>query len=452
MKRLPLLLSVMLLAGSQSLYPLNSENLSRKYFLDQAGHYRRASFWSGVLSAFSFYGHYQIRDNGTASLFPLALGSVSLCYSLVFNRRIREYETKLRLLETEDENPAGPEKFALDGIYRNLKKSERSSYIGWGMALAGLAIYLDKKDEIGSTYQNIGISAMAGGILFQFPVSHHYVKKVEEDLVRMDASFKTAPEPLEKNETEEKKIIEEIRNIEGIEVQEGLEIEKFIFVSQASYLGMKEGNPEISSEGYDTLSRIARFIKENPRSPVEVAGHARETGEREKDTETSAGMAQKVRDFYVEIEGIPSESISAAGYGSQQPLDKDKPEWDSRVETAMEIPRTLLNDSSKKSLLELGRKEGVMIRHHLDSLQTRMAIGEKAVYFGFNSSNIDDKFFPLLDIITRLVMEKKKSRVYIEGHTDSAGGKDYNLTLSARRARSVMDYLIGKGVEKDRML
>ena len=38
----------------------------------------------------------------------------------------------------------------------------------------------------------------------------------------------------------------------------------------------------------------------------------------------------------------------------------------------------------------------------------------------------------------------------IEGHTDSQGGREYNLDLSQRRARAVADYLVSLGVSRDR--
>jgi OOP family OmpA-OmpF porin len=39
--------------------------------------------------------------------------------------------------------------------------------------------------------------------------------------------------------------------------------------------------------------------------------------------------------------------------------------------------------------------------------------------------------------------------VEVAGHTDSQGAAEYNQGLSERRARTVMDYLIGRGVDED---
>lgn len=41
-------------------------------------------------------------------------------------------------------------------------------------------------------------------------------------------------------------------------------------------------------------------------------------------------------------------------------------------------------------------------------------------------------------------------RFTIEGHTDAVGGREYNQDLSRRRAAAVVDYLVGKGIDRSR--
>ena len=41
--------------------------------------------------------------------------------------------------------------------------------------------------------------------------------------------------------------------------------------------------------------------------------------------------------------------------------------------------------------------------------------------------------------------------IRVEGHTDSQGDDAYNLELSQRRAQAVVDYLVGKGVDRARL-
>ena len=42
--------------------------------------------------------------------------------------------------------------------------------------------------------------------------------------------------------------------------------------------------------------------------------------------------------------------------------------------------------------------------------------------------------------------------IELSAHTDSKGGDDYNQRLSDARAKSVVDYLIEKGIDKGRLM
>jgi outer membrane protein OmpA-like peptidoglycan-associated protein len=54
----------------------------------------------------------------------------------------------------------------------------------------------------------------------------------------------------------------------------------------------------------------------------------------------------------------------------------------------------------------------------------------------------------LADVIAGLRTETK---VLVEGHTDDSGNPAYDLDLSFRRARAVVEYLRGRGVPADRI-
>jgi outer membrane protein OmpA-like peptidoglycan-associated protein len=41
--------------------------------------------------------------------------------------------------------------------------------------------------------------------------------------------------------------------------------------------------------------------------------------------------------------------------------------------------------------------------------------------------------------------------ILIEGHTDNVGARALNLDLSKRRAKAVLEYLVGKGIDRKRL-
>ncbi len=74
------------------------------------------------------------------------------------------------------------------------------------------------------------------------------------------------------------------------------------------------------------------------------------------------------------------------------------------------------------------------------------------VNFETGKADIKPDSFELLNTVA-LVLNKQPSitKIGVEGHTDDVGKDDANLELSKARATSVMNYLIEKGVSKDRL-
>jgi len=71
-----------------------------------------------------------------------------------------------------------------------------------------------------------------------------------------------------------------------------------------------------------------------------------------------------------------------------------------------------------------------------------MAITLKGVYFDFNKATIKPESRPALEDASKILKDNPTIRVEIQGHTDSKGSDEYNLTLSDKRAWAVVNYLV----------
>jgi OOP family OmpA-OmpF porin len=80
----------------------------------------------------------------------------------------------------------------------------------------------------------------------------------------------------------------------------------------------------------------------------------------------------------------------------------------------------------------------------------RVATGE-TVLFSFDSAEIHEIGRRLLDEVVEISKSCPNVAVYVTGHTDAVGDIDYNIDLSERRAEAVVNYMIGKGVNADRL-
>jgi outer membrane protein OmpA-like peptidoglycan-associated protein len=71
-----------------------------------------------------------------------------------------------------------------------------------------------------------------------------------------------------------------------------------------------------------------------------------------------------------------------------------------------------------------------------------MAITLRGVYFDFDKSTIKPESRPALEDAAKILNDNPTINVEIQGHTDSKGSDEYNLSLSDRRAASVVGYLV----------
>ena len=81
----------------------------------------------------------------------------------------------------------------------------------------------------------------------------------------------------------------------------------------------------------------------------------------------------------------------------------------------------------------------------------KLVITEK-IYFSSGSDRIQSRSFNILEEIAKTLKANPQiKRLRVEGHTDSRGADDKNEALSQRRADSVRKFLIGEGIEPDRL-
>lgn len=73
------------------------------------------------------------------------------------------------------------------------------------------------------------------------------------------------------------------------------------------------------------------------------------------------------------------------------------------------------------------------------------------IHFEFNSAKLTPAATTSLNKVVKALSSQPDSRVEVAGHTDSRGNDAYNLRLSDRRAKSVRQYLIDRGIAASRI-
>jgi len=72
--------------------------------------------------------------------------------------------------------------------------------------------------------------------------------------------------------------------------------------------------------------------------------------------------------------------------------------------------------------------------------------------FASGAAKISDKSIPALNTMAEMMVKNTKFKVILKGHTDDVGDPAANQKLSLDRVNSVIAYLVGKGIDKARLV
>ena len=87
----------------------------------------------------------------------------------------------------------------------------------------------------------------------------------------------------------------------------------------------------------------------------------------------------------------------------------------------------------------------------IEVIVTETEIILKPIYFEYDKSNITQEGAFELDKLVQVMKNNDKMVILAKSHTDSRGSDKYNLTLSDRRAKSTVQYIISKGINASRI-
>jgi outer membrane protein OmpA-like peptidoglycan-associated protein len=87
----------------------------------------------------------------------------------------------------------------------------------------------------------------------------------------------------------------------------------------------------------------------------------------------------------------------------------------------------------------------------LNNIEEGSAIVLENIFFEFNKTALLPTSYNELDKVALFMVENDIKLIEISGHTDSEGADAYNQKLSEGRAKSVVEYLVSKGVSPERI-
>ena len=115
-----------------------------------------------------------------------------------------------------------------------------------------------------------------------------------------------------------------------------------------------------------------------------------------------------------------------------------------------------LSENQSLDLRDIKQDQTIQRDFNLDpigvaKIEANVSITLNNLFFDFDKAVLRSESFPELDRVVTLMKDKPTMQIEISGHTDSDGPEPYNLNLSERRAKSVVQYLTNKNIGKGRM-
>lgn len=247
---------------------------------------------------------------------------------------------------------------------------------------------------------------------------------------------------------ESDKKVEDI-TLEKVEVGKKLVMNNIAFELNQSKVG-KESFPE--------LDNALNLLKDIPSLEIEISGHTDNTGSAENNERLSRLRAKAVRDYLIS-NGGDKNRITYKGYGARQPIagndTKEGRKLNRRTEfqvlkVAPEYSISSGNAKQKLSdILETPRPKST------DTASQALEIGKKIIAnnisFDVNETTLQNESFVALDVFVKLMKDIPSLEIEVSGHTDNIGSSKDNQELSVQRAKAVLDYIVSKGVDKNRL-
>ena len=87
----------------------------------------------------------------------------------------------------------------------------------------------------------------------------------------------------------------------------------------------------------------------------------------------------------------------------------------------------------------------------LKPIEVGESIVLKNIFFETGSAELKNESVAELTKLVQFMVKNPEIRIEISGHTDNVGSDAMNQKLSENRAKAVMDYLVGKGVDQQRL-
>lgn len=198
----------------------------------------------------------------------------------------------------------------------------------------------------------------------------------------------------------------------------------------------------LNTYGESDIVRVKLLEREKPNPVVMVSGNVYNQKTKEP---LSASLLYETLPDGVEVGNAVSSELDGS-FKIVLPYDKNY-----SIRATADKFFAVSENLNLDSLVKAGYKE-----IHKDLYLVPIEIGSVVrlnnVFFDFDKWDLRPESFLELDRVVKLLKENPAIEIEMSAHTDSRGSDEYNFKLSDNRARSVMEYIISKGIHASRII
>lgn len=168
-----------------------------------------------------------------------------------------------------------------------------------------------------------------------------------------------------------------------------------------------------------------------------VEGHTDNKGSQNYNLPLSERRAASVK-AYLESKGVPAARMKSVGYGLSLPITTNDTDEGRARNRRVELK--FADANFQPAAIEVTG----------DCANVQIADLAKMIYFQTGKDVLVEASKQSLDVIAQY-LNATEGNYEIQGHTDDVGSDANNLVLSQKRAQTVFDYLVSKGVNGSRL-
>jgi OOP family OmpA-OmpF porin len=222
-------------------------------------------------------------------------------------------------------------------------------------------------------------------------------------------------------------------------------------MEQLAYVAEKRSKIAVAvAEGRMAERDADRLSKETADIIAQKRTQEARIAQKEAENARLLAMAEAERAAKAKKEAEEARSLAAA---ETERAGRAKAEAEARTREAEQARMAARAEAEKATRAKAEADQLMRELSDLKAKQTErgiiLTIGD--VLFATGKADLSPEAMRSVDKLVEFLQKYTNRNVLIEGHTDSVGSDEFNLTLSQKRADSLKEALTGKGVEEKRI-